>query len=119
RVRAGRRRGNREGGRLDPLYDTFFEALDGFDANRIRLCPIYRRIFFADRRNELACSDRCQDTNNARRYRERVHVYEANRAKREFEATQGLTDPAAGGAGGRKDRRNKGGRGRLPKRTEG
>lgn len=79
----------------DPLYDGLVEALDGFDARRLRLCPICARVFYADRRNKLACTAQCRDTNNSRRYRERAHVYEAKRAEREFaegQAAAGLVE---------------------------
>jgi len=48
----------------------FLAMLDGIEANRIRLCPICKGIFWAGRRDKSACSPQCSLTLRQRRLRE-------------------------------------------------
>ena len=61
---------------IDPFKD-FLAALDAVEAERVRQCPRCRRFFYALRKDQKACSKRC---NAARRVRD----WRANRRRHEY-----------------------------------
>ena len=61
---------------VDP-YKDFLSALEGVEAGRVRQCPECRHFFFALRKDQQACSRRC---NSSRRVRE----WRANQARYEY-----------------------------------
>lgn len=74
---------------LDPFKD-FLAALNGVDASRMRQCLVCNHFFFALRKDQKACSKRC----NAVR---RVRDWRANQARHEYRRKlrgAGLLKPA-------------------------
>jgi hypothetical protein len=61
---------------VDPFKD-FLAALQGVEAVRVRQCPMCSRFFYALRKDQKACSKRC---NAARRVRD----WRANQARHEY-----------------------------------
>jgi hypothetical protein len=61
---------------VDPFRE-FLGVLDGTDVTRVRQCPICNRFFLAFRRDQKACSKRC----NAVR---RVRAWRANQEQHEY-----------------------------------
>jgi hypothetical protein len=61
---------------IDPFKD-FLAALEGVEAIRVRQCPVCSRFFYAFRKDQKACSKRC---NSARRVRD----WRANQARHEY-----------------------------------
>jgi len=62
---------------VDPFKD-FLVALEGVEAVRVRQCPVCRHFFYALRKDQKACSKRC---NSARRVRD----WRANQASHEYQ----------------------------------
>jgi len=62
---------------VDPFKD-FLAALDGVEAVRVRQCPVCGRFFYAFRKDQKACSKRC---NSSRRVRD----WRANQASHEYQ----------------------------------
>jgi hypothetical protein len=63
----------------DPLLENFKSAIDGVESDRVRLCPICSRFFFALRITQRACSTRCNQTRRVRAWREKQTQYEYTR----------------------------------------
>jgi hypothetical protein len=58
---------------------TFFEALVGIEAARLRVCPICNKVFYALRITQMSCSRRCNQTRRVRERRKGQARYEQNR----------------------------------------
>ena len=70
------RRGSVAAKWIDP-FQAFLDALEGVEGMRVRGCPICSQFFYAVRKDQKACSKRC----NASR---RVRDWRANRAQHEY-----------------------------------
>lgn len=68
-----------------------FQALQGVQAYRIRNCPICRRIFWAGRIDQAACSKQCNQTRRARLWRK--NYQEKYKAQRFLNAIASLESP--------------------------
>jgi len=71
---------------VDPFKD-FLDALEGVEAARVRQCPVCRRFFFALRKDQKACSKRCNGVRRVRHWRANQAEYEYRRKLK----TAGLT----------------------------
>lgn len=60
------------------------EALQGVDIDRLRICPVCNRIFWAKRNDQKACSNKCSGNLRIRKYRENyLEKYKQQRIKKE------------------------------------
>lgn len=66
---------------IDPFKD-FVAALDGMPAGRIRVCPVCSRFFFASRKDQKACSRRCNAVRRVRDWRAKQGQHEYRRKLR-------------------------------------
>jgi hypothetical protein len=66
---------------VDP-YKHFLSALEGVEAGRVRQCLECRRFFFALRKDQQACSRRCNSSRRVREWRENQTHYEYRRKLR-------------------------------------
>ena len=58
-------------GTIQVEMDSFSNAINQTDAARIRECLNCRYIFWAGKRNQNCCSDRCANNNRVRKWREK------------------------------------------------
>jgi hypothetical protein len=66
---------------VDP-YKDFLSALEGVEAGRVRQCPECQRFFFALRKDQQACSRRCNSSRRVREWRANQTQYEYRRKLR-------------------------------------
>jgi hypothetical protein len=79
-----------EYGVLQERSDPFTETVKGLEANRIRECPVCKRLFWADRSDQKACTKACANlyrvrksrTPEARQMRSENRKYMRQKAKR-------------------------------------
>jgi hypothetical protein len=64
------------------LFADFLKALEGVDARCLRRCPICQRVFFARRKDQKACSKRCNAVRRVRLWRENQDRHEYQRKLR-------------------------------------
>jgi hypothetical protein len=64
------------------LFPEFLRALEGVEAQCVRQCPVCRHIFFALRKDQKACSKRCNAVRRVRRWRENQDRHEYRRKLR-------------------------------------
>ena len=64
------------------LYAEFLKALEGVEAQCVRQCPVCGDIFFALRKDQKACSKRCNAVRRVRRWRENQDRHEYRRKLR-------------------------------------
>lgn len=62
-------------GLISIIQAKFINAIDGVEAARIRECEICKRIFWAGRKTQQACSPACAHALRNRRYRARYKDY--------------------------------------------
>ncbi len=51
------------------MNTDYFDAVDGIAADRLRICEICQRVFWAKRQDSKTCSPLCLNTLNVRRHR--------------------------------------------------
>jgi hypothetical protein len=66
---------------VDP-YKNFLAALAGIEAVRVRQCPVCKGFFFALRKDQKACSTRCNAVRRVRQWRANQVQYEYRRKLR-------------------------------------
>jgi hypothetical protein len=86
---------------LDPFRE-FIRVLEGIEATRVRQCPICDRFFLAIRKDQKACSKRCNAVRRVRSWRANEEQHEYRRKLR-----------GAGLLGRRKKRRQSNARSRI------
>src|SRR5262249_48788618 len=59
----------------------FLLAMGTVNPAFIRRCPICAQFFYAQRKDQIACSRSCANAERQRRFRKRRSVYEANRKR--------------------------------------
>lgn len=64
------------------LFAEFLRALEGVEARCVRQCPVCRHIFFALRKDQKACSKRCNAVRRVRLWRENQDRHEYRRKLR-------------------------------------
>lgn len=68
--------------------DEWLSVLIDIEAARLRECAVCGRIFWAEDKRSMACPARCNNAFRQRRWREKQHKYEANRAEKERTASR-------------------------------
>jgi hypothetical protein len=70
-------------GRLHVEHTRLLRAIEGVEINRIRLCKICRKIFWAGRADKDCCSHKCAGVSRTRKWRERYpEAYKQQRISR-------------------------------------
>ena len=64
-----------------------WHLVGGWKLDRIRICENCSRVFFADRRNKLTCSDTCSTTRRVREWRKHQGQYEHARKLKSVKGT--------------------------------
>ncbi len=72
-------RGTHAEGTPDFFREVFLRALDNCEVQRIRECPICRKLFVALRLDQQACSRKCGNAHRAREFRIHSPKYEQTR----------------------------------------
>jgi len=72
-------RGTHAEGTPDFFREVFLRALENCEVQRIRECPICRKLFVALRLDQPACSRACSGAYRVRQFRLRAKQYEKNR----------------------------------------
>jgi len=74
--------------RFEPTpFSMFISTLEEADLSKIRRCPVCSKYFYAQRKDQIACSRPCSNTERQRRFRINRPVYEKNR-KRNLKAKE-------------------------------
>jgi len=68
-----------DGDAMNFFRDEFLPALEHGDVERVRVCPICDKLFFALRLDQPACSLKCGRAHRAREFRRKAKRYEQNR----------------------------------------
>jgi predicted nucleic acid-binding Zn ribbon protein len=71
------------------LFAEFLKTLDGVEARCFRQCPVCGRVFFAIRKDQKACSKRCNAVRRVRQWRKNQDRHEYRRKLR----SAGLVPP--------------------------
>jgi hypothetical protein len=66
---------------VDP-FKEFLTALDGVEASRVNQCPVCHHVFVAFRKDQKACSKRCNSIRRVRAWRANQERHEYNRKLR-------------------------------------
>jgi len=76
---------------VDPFKD-FLAALEGVEVVRLRQCPICSRFFYALRKDQKACSKRCNAARRERDWRANQSSYEYQRKLKSAGLLEGRTE---------------------------